>query len=543
MNLGYFPKPDSGIEARSAWAMPSTGFGENASAWWDVARTPDYSSIYESRRQAFYDEAVTKLKEYGLGDFPNPYLMVVPDFEHAMINGEGNPVMVDAVKRAAPKDYEPGRQFNPFPLRDAWSIALDQIIIEERKTHPDLPDPATFDQKIVEESAATRARAADLASRATFLGKVGGVAGGTAGTMSRDEEISMTLLTLPIGGVAGSLGRALLTRLLITAVTDGTLAGAQTGINEFAESKFQQQHFGYSKSGEEILGDMAYAAAASALFGVAVQGIGEGAGYLLSRWRSRHAAPQALGTAESGSALPFRDAASGPGSREEGGPVAVGLRSAAEQGQELYSVLSKSGRDAADIVDNKRQIATTGPAQDLTPHAQNVAQATEAVANGEQPIPIHLPGHNYFEIETTPDGHPVETQYEIVEADELVPLTLRQEMNAAAEQAEYEWMERVAAGWMPPAKGHNLPAAKGQAAHSVLKVWTKRKAKRDDRWRSEPRLYRPNGKYYKPDVLTPRDYIFELKSTTNGGKIEGERKGKSYRNELGKKVRIIYYDP
>jgi len=541
MNLGYFPKPDSGIEARAAWAMPSTGFGENVGARWDEMRTPDHASIYDRRKRAFYDEAITKLKEYGLGDFPNPYYMIEPEFQNALNNGLGNPAMVDAARRAAPPGYEPGDQFNFFTLQDAWSRALDQIIIKERKTHPDLPDPTTFDQKIAEESAATRAHAADIGARATFIGKVGGAVGSAAGTMSRDEELTMFALTAPVG-VAG-YAETLIGRLLWAAASNAILGAGQTGINELAEAKFQQEHFGYSKSGDEVLRDMGYAAAASALLGAGLHGLGEGGAYLLSRWK----------TGSTGSSF-APDAGPGGGGRDvpnpgpgvesgAGGPTAFGLRAALEQAQELYPALPKEGRDVADVLDSKLQVATTGPAGDLTAHAANVAEAAKAIVNGERPIPIDSPGRNYFESETTSDGHPLETQYEVVEADELMPLTLRQEMNAAAKRAESEWMERIAAGWLPTAKGHNLRAAKGQAAHKVLRAWIKRKAKKDDRWRSEPRLVRPNGKYYQPDVLTPRDYIFELKSTTDGGKIAGEGKRKSYQDELGKKTRIIYYDP
>jgi hypothetical protein len=551
MNLGYFPKPDSGIEARAAWAMPSTGFGENAGARWDEARTPDHGSIYDRRALPFYDEVIAKLKEHNYGDFPNPFYMVAPDFEHALIGGEGNPAMVDAVRHAAPRDYQPGGPFNPFALRDAWRKALDDIAIEARKLHPDVPDTTTFDKSVAEESAATRTRAADIASRATFMGKVGGMIGGTAGTMSRDEEIAMTALTLPLGGGAATLARTLVGRLLAVAATDAAIGAAQTGASEFAEAKFQQEHFGYSKTGREIVMDMAYAAAGSALLGAGLQGIGEGAGYLLSRWRTRPA-----GAETGGASLPPRgltpvEAATPTQAGTE--PIVVGLHSAAEHAQALYPILPKIGRDAATILERERQVAANGPAADLFTHSENVARAAEAVTNGERTIPIDLPGRNYFESETTPDGFQLETTLEVVEFDELRPGSrlsqqVKQDIDTGiatlkAMPDEEIIRFRIEGTLTPEGKakrgGKTVESHLGFGVHDGFDRYIGTKPDKYIngelvRWNSPERLRGGSGAGQEPDT-THSFYraLFELKPKSTSGKYLGKKQMARYERELG----------
>jgi len=428
MNPGYFPKPDTGIEARAAWAMPSTGFGENLDDDWDEVRTPDHPSVYDERAAAFYDQAIAKLKEYGLGDFSNPFRMT-NEFERALImgndlgsmpEGAGNRAMVETVRAVGPKNHQMGTPLNIIPLRDAWRAKLDQILVEQRKAHPDIPDPTTFDTGIAQESAATRAHAADVRSRATFMGKVGGFVGGTAGTVTRTDQLIMTALTLPVGGVAVSLARTLVGRLLVAAATNAALGAAQTGATELTESRFQQQHFGYSKSGGEIARDMGYAAAASALLGTAFHAAGEGGAYLLSRWKSGSTGPSFTPDTGVGDGAP-EVPGPGPGSGPSGeGPSAFGLRAATEQAQELYPVLPKIGRDAADVLDSELQVATTGPANDLDAHAANVAEAVTAVTQGKTPA-VPNPTKTSSPAETTPGGHQIQTHQELVEADELTP--------------------------------------------------------------------------------------------------------------------------
>jgi RHS repeat-associated protein len=62
-------------------------------------------------------------------------------------------------------------------------------------------------------------------------------------------------------------------------------------------------------------------------------------------------------------------------------------------------------------------------------------------------------------------------------------------------------------------------------------------------WQSEPRIYTGNGSYIKPDVVTPRGRIIEMKPNTFSGRAEGRRQAKRYGDATQKKVRVIYYDP
>jgi hypothetical protein len=62
-------------------------------------------------------------------------------------------------------------------------------------------------------------------------------------------------------------------------------------------------------------------------------------------------------------------------------------------------------------------------------------------------------------------------------------------------------------------------------------------------WRYEPRLVGADGKTYKPDVVTPRGRILELKPDTPSGRAEGARKIRIYEEQLGMRGRVIYYGP
>jgi hypothetical protein len=524
MNQSYFPPADRGIERRAGRALPSTEFVENMEAQWDEARTPDHSAIYDERAAAFYNGQLAKLKGYGYGDLPNPFGMV-NEFERAINIGDGYKPMVDTVRAAAPKNYQMGTPLNIIPLRDAWRVELDHILQEARVAHPDILDPAAFDKSIAEESAATRERTADIASRASFMGHLGGFAGGTAGTLSRTDQMMMTAITLPFGGGAATLARTLVGRLLAVAATDAALGAAQTGASEIAEAKFQEEHFGYSKTGSEIAMDMAYAAAGSALLGVGLQGIGEGGAYLLSRWRTV---------------------------QPDGDPVVVGLHSAAEQAEAFYSVLPKPGRDAATIVESERQVAATGPAADFSAHSSNVAQAAESVTQGIQPVPVDPKG-TFGQIEITSDGFQLTTGLEVVEFDELRPGSLlnrraKQDVDTAIaafkampdeEIIRFRIVGTLTSDGKAKRGGKTVGSHLGFDVHEGFSryIATKRDKYvrgRLTKWQVPERIRGSSGSGQEPD--TPHSFyraVVELKPKSASGRYQGKEQKTRYTEELG----------
>ena len=48
---------------------------------------------------------------------------------------------------------------------------------------------------------------------------------------------------------------------------------------------------------------------------------------------------------------------------------------------------------------------------------------------------------------------------------------------------------------------------------------------------------------HKPDVVTPRGRIIELKPNTSSGRASGARQIRRYEEQLGMPGRVIYYDP
>src|SRR5690349_16887383 len=66
--------------------------------------------------------------------------------------------------------------------------------------------------------------------------------------------------------------------------------------------------------------------------------------------------------------------------------------------------------------------------------------------------------------------------------------------------------------------GENAAAKAGREAHKQLALRVSQKGKG---WLSEPRLRGLDGKYYKPDIVTPRGRILELKPNTPSGRVAG----------------------
>jgi RHS repeat-associated protein len=87
--------------------------------------------------------------------------------------------------------------------------------------------------------------------------------------------------------------------------------------------------------------------------------------------------------------------------------------------------------------------------------------------------------------------------------------------------------------------GENSAAAAGRQAHKELAERVSQKPG----WQSEPRLQGLDGKFYKPDVVTPGGRILELKPNTASGRAAGARQIQKYEEQLGLRGRVIYYEP
>lgn len=87
--------------------------------------------------------------------------------------------------------------------------------------------------------------------------------------------------------------------------------------------------------------------------------------------------------------------------------------------------------------------------------------------------------------------------------------------------------------------GENAAAAAGRQAHREL---AERVAQKPG-WKSEPRMTGADGKTYRPDVVTPRGRIMELKPNTLSGQAAGARQTANYSAQLGAPARTITYQP
>lgn len=87
--------------------------------------------------------------------------------------------------------------------------------------------------------------------------------------------------------------------------------------------------------------------------------------------------------------------------------------------------------------------------------------------------------------------------------------------------------------------GESAAAAAGRQAHKDLAERLSHKPG----WQSEPRLQGADGKFYRPDAVTPNGRILELKPNTPSGRAAGERQIRNYEEQLGMPGRVIYYGP
>lgn len=86
--------------------------------------------------------------------------------------------------------------------------------------------------------------------------------------------------------------------------------------------------------------------------------------------------------------------------------------------------------------------------------------------------------------------------------------------------------------------GENESTARGRAERSALREKVRAKG---GRWLGEETLRGKSGRKYRPDVITPKKRILELKPRTPSGIRQGRRQAATYERELGMRVRLIFY--
>jgi RHS repeat-associated protein len=91
----------------------------------------------------------------------------------------------------------------------------------------------------------------------------------------------------------------------------------------------------------------------------------------------------------------------------------------------------------------------------------------------------------------------------------------------------------------PRTGGESPAAAIGRRKHRELAEQVKQKPG----WKSEPPMRGANGDIYKPDIVTPRGYILELKPFSPSGIRAGVSQTKTYEEQLAMPSRVLYYDP
>jgi len=86
--------------------------------------------------------------------------------------------------------------------------------------------------------------------------------------------------------------------------------------------------------------------------------------------------------------------------------------------------------------------------------------------------------------------------------------------------------------------GESSAAAYGRQQHQQLAERVRQKPG----WQSQPRLKGADGKEYRPDVVTPKGRILELKPNTPSGRAAGTRQVRNYEKQLGMRGKVIYYN-
>ena len=69
------------------------------------------------------------------------------------------------------------------------------------------------------------------------------------------------------------------------------------------------------------------------------------------------------------------------------------------------------------------------------------------------------------------------------------------------------------------------------------------KVKQKPGWQSEKTILGNDGKRLRPDAIDPQGRPIELKPNSPTGRSRGEKQLKKYEEALGKKGRVVYYEP
>lgn len=229
---------------------PPTTAAENLSAAWDDMRTSNISTshyrlleeAYAARAQDIYSKTGKRLT--------NPVSM--------RQDGDFLPAMPGPFDLFVPGELERSRR----PLMDRFETEVDGL----RAEHPDLMTRDQMLQSISEKAQGVEQRHADIASRATFWGKVGDFAGGMAGAVSDPVNLASLALGAP---ASASILRVALTEAAIGAATE---VATQPQIQTSRVTRGQE---GGIRQGAE---NVAFAAAGGAAAGAVIHGIGRLAG-------------------------------------------------------------------------------------------------------------------------------------------------------------------------------------------------------------------------------------------------------------------------
>lgn len=223
----------------------TTGFFQNIGAGFTSAKAGPHSTqnaraIYESRS---YDQIIAALNAEGekATDYVESPLTADSPLR-TPVSGEriqGNKVYVP-VQRSFANPFSEGpsltRDVNPIQnlymggdaaeQRQIWD-AVRRVRARKPGFLNDFPDPLSISATALRERQADQARASEVTSRATTLGKIGGFIGGAAGSVaSLDPEAVFGFFTGSVGEAAGKS----VARQVLTHATEGAGLNAAASI-------------------------------------------------------------------------------------------------------------------------------------------------------------------------------------------------------------------------------------------------------------------------------------------------------------------------
>jgi RHS repeat-associated protein len=121
----------------------------------------------------------------------------------------------------------------------------------------------------------------------------------------------------------------------------------------------------------------------------------------------------------------------------------------------------------------------------------------------------------------------------------LVPVRTPSGLSILASGQDGSPAPAASGGGRGPTRGGDSPAARlGRLMHQAFADLVRAKG-----WRSEELLRGADGNNYRPDAVTRTGHIIELKPNTASGRKQGALQIAIYMEQLGKKGRVMYYDP